>query len=43
MTAYLFNATNYFLDKAALKSVRAVIRHRLMISFNRENQGEILF
>lgn len=39
MSAYLFNMTNYFLDKAALKSVRAVIRHRLMVSFNSENQG----
>lgn len=43
MTAYLFNMINYFLYKAALKSVRAVIRHRLMVSLNSENQGEILF
>lgn len=43
MSAYLFNTINYFLDKAALKSVRAVIRHRLMVTFNSENQGEILF
>lgn len=43
MTVYLFNMINYFLYKAALKSVRAVIRHRLMVSFNSENQGEVLF
>lgn len=44
MTEYLFfNTINYFVDKAVFRSVRAVIRHRLMVSFNSENQGEILF
>lgn len=38
-----FNMINCFLDKAALNSVSAVIRHRLMVSFNSENQGDTLF